>query len=333
MRATIANIIDEDVICCFPNGLFLKHTYHDFGRNRPTTAMELRDMMARWADQEDEENDRFPKRNSDKQGNGNSHFDKGRGTTRETPKSASQTKKSWLLSAIRAARSRGTMTYNLRKSCTNNVRCTRSHDEGDKSGAQDFQDLKNIINVIYGRDGGFPSKRAQKLTLREILSIEPTTQNPLRYSEVQISFSRDDQWTSFSEPGKFPLVLDPVVASSQLTRVLIDGGSSLNLLFPSTLKKTGLDISKMLTPSRAPLYGIIPGNVATTLGSVVLPVNFGTKDNYCTEYIKFEVADFESSYHAILGRPHWPNSWSCPTTSTCYSRCQGRQAYSRSVVT
>jgi hypothetical protein len=65
----------------------------------------------------------------------------------------------------------------------------------------------------------------------------------------------------------------------------------------------GLDISKMLTPSRAPFYGIILGNMATPLSSVVLPVTFGTKDNYCTEYIKFEMADFESSYHAILGRP------------------------------
>jgi hypothetical protein len=35
---------------------------------------------------------------------------------------------------------------------------------------------------------------------------------------------------------------------------------------------------------------------------VVLPITFGTKDNYRTEYIKFEVADFDSSYHAILGR-------------------------------
>jgi hypothetical protein len=76
IHATITNIIDEDVIRCFQNGLFSKHTYHDFGRNRLTTAVELRDMMARWADQEDEENDRFPKRNSDKRGNGNSHFDK-----------------------------------------------------------------------------------------------------------------------------------------------------------------------------------------------------------------------------------------------------------------
>ena len=36
---------------------------------------------------------------------------------------------------------------------------------------------------------------------------------------------------------------------------------------------------------------------------MVLPVTFGTLDNYRMEIIKFEVADFESSYHAILGRP------------------------------
>jgi hypothetical protein len=93
------------------------------------------------------------------------------------------------------------------------------------------------------------------------------------------------------------------MAGSQLTRILIDGGSGLNLLFASTLKKMGLDISKMLTPSKAHFYGIVPGNVATPLGSVVLQVTFGLKDNYCTKYIKFEVADFDSSYHAILGRP------------------------------
>jgi hypothetical protein len=37
---------------------------------------------------------------------------------------------------------------------------------------------------------------------------------------------------------------------------------------------------------------------------VVLTVTFGkTRENYRTEYIKFEVADFEISYHANLGRP------------------------------
>jgi hypothetical protein len=37
---------------------------------------------------------------------------------------------------------------------------------------------------------------------------------------------------------------------------------------------------------------------------VVLTVTFGeSRDNYRTEYIKFDVTDFETSYNAILGRP------------------------------
>jgi len=36
---------------------------------------------------------------------------------------------------------------------------------------------------------------------------------------------------------------------------------------------------------------------------VVLLVTFGTKEHYRTKYIKFEVTDFETSYHAILDRP------------------------------
>jgi hypothetical protein len=95
-----------------------------------------------------------------------------------------------------------------------------------------------------------------------------------------------------------------VVVGPKLNKVLIDGGSRLNVLFTKTLKKMGLDITHMLTKSTAPFYGIVHGNTAIPLGSVVLPVTFGqSRDNYHTEYIKFEVADFETSYHAILGRP------------------------------
>ena len=94
-----------------------------------------------------------------------------------------------------------------------------------------------------------------------------------------------------------------MVAGSILTRVLIDGGSGLNLIFMSTITKMGLDISDKLKPSKAPFYGIVPGNASFPVGTVVLPVTLGTPDNYRTELIKFKVADFESSYHAILGRP------------------------------
>jgi hypothetical protein len=108
---------------------------------------------------------------------------------------------------------------------------------------------------------------------------------------------------SFSKPGKFPLVMDPLVAEVRLTKVLIDGGSGLNLVFASTLRKMGLDFKDMLVPSKSPFYGIVPGNGVHPLGTVVLPVTFGTRENYRTEFIKFKVANFGSSYHAILGRP------------------------------
>jgi hypothetical protein len=39
------------------------------------------------------------------------------------------------------------------------------------------------------------------------------------------------------------------------------------------------------------------------MGRVSLPVTFGTEENFRMEYLSFEVADFKSSYHAILGRP------------------------------
>jgi hypothetical protein len=157
------------------------------------------------------------------------------------------------------------------------------------------------VNVLFG---GLPTKQSQKATRREVLNIEPAVPTPLRWSEVPITFSRADQWTSFSELGRFPLVLKPVVTGSRLNKVLIDSGSGLNVLFTKTLKKMKLDITHMLTKSTSPFYSIIPGNVAIPLGSVVLPVTFGeTRENYRTEYIKFEVADFETSYLAILGRP------------------------------
>jgi hypothetical protein len=51
----------------------------------------------------------------------------------------------------------------------------------------------------------------------------------------------------------------------------------------------------MLTNSASPFYGIVPGNMAIPLGPVVLPVTFWEiRENYCTEYIKFKVTDFET---------------------------------------
>jgi hypothetical protein len=195
--------------------------------------------------------------------------------------------------------------YQLRRALKDTPEPWHPHDKKGKKktdeGNGDFQEPDKTVNVLFG---GLPNLRAQKATRREVMSIEPAVPTPLQWSEVPITFSRADQWTSFSEPGWFPLVLKPVVAGSKLNKVLIDGGSGLNVIFTKTLKKMKVDITHMLTKRTSPFYGIVPGNTAITLGSVVLPVTFGeTRDNYRTEYVKFKVADFETSYHAILGRP------------------------------
>jgi hypothetical protein len=87
-----------------------------------------------------------------------------------------------------------------------------------------------------------------------------------------------------------------------LPKTLIDGASSLNIIFTKTLKKIEFDFSKM-TACDEPFYGVVPGKAAYPIGRVCLSVTFGKEDIYITEYLTFEVADFRSSYHAILGRP------------------------------
>jgi hypothetical protein len=64
------------------------------------------------------------------------------------------------------------------------------------------------------------------------------------------------------------------------------------------LRKMEFDFNKMTVCE--PTNGVVPGKAAYPIGRVCLPVTFGTKENFRTEYLTFEVADFRSSYHAIL---------------------------------
>jgi hypothetical protein len=67
------------------------------------------------------------------------------------------------------------------------------------------------------------------------------------------------------------------------------------------LRKMELDFAGLITPIGMPFYRI--GKATMPLRQITLPITFGTPTNYRTKFIQFEVADFETSYHAILGRP------------------------------
>jgi hypothetical protein len=154
---------------------------------------------------------------------------------------------------------------------------------------------------IFGGPDSYEPKRKQKLTTREVLAVSPATPKYLRWSKVPITFDRGDHLDFIPKHGWYPLVVCPIVKDVKLKRVLVDGGSSLNLLFLKTFDHMGLSRS-LLCPSRAPFHGIVPRTAATPIGHISLPVTFKTQENFQTKNILFEVADFLTAYNAFLER-------------------------------
>jgi hypothetical protein len=140
----------------------------------------------------------------------------------------------------------------------------------------------------------------------EVNAVMPAEPQFMYWSEVAITWGREDHPRLMPSPGEYALVLDLVICSDTHTcwfsRVLIDGGSSINLLYRSSMEKLGIPLAQ-LKPSRLTFHGIMPGHSCTPMGRVQLEVLFGEKGNSRREPIWFEVVDISSPYHALLGRP------------------------------
>jgi hypothetical protein len=68
-----------------------------------------------------------------------------------------------------------------------------------------------------------------------------------------------------SSPGRYPLVVDPIIGNVRLTKVLMDGGSGLNIIYAETLGLLWIDLSSVRTGA-APFHGIVPGKRVQPLG-------------------------------------------------------------------
>ena len=97
------------------------------------------------------------------------------------------------------------------------------------------------------------------------------------------------------------MVLDPIILGYHLTQVLMDGGSSLNLIYQDTVRKMGIDPTQ-ISHSNTSFKGVIPGPEARCTGSLLPKVVFGSPDNFRSERLTFYIAPFRSGYQALLGR-------------------------------
>jgi hypothetical protein len=148
---------------------------------------------------------------------------------------------------------------------------------------------------------GPPTAKAQRAAMRSLNATVPKICQYVRWSEVPVHWTRDDHPEHIPD-GYYAMVVCPVIHGYEFSKYLMDGGSSLNIMYVETLTKLGLTKTQ-LRHSAVTFYVVVPGRQAKSLGSITLKVAYGSEENYREEPITFEVVPFKSTYHVIFGRP------------------------------
>jgi hypothetical protein len=91
----------------------------------------------------------------------------------------------------------------------------------------------------------------------------------------------------------------------------MDAGSGINLIYVKTLRAMHISL-EFLKPTDCSFHGIMPGSANYPLGRIALNVCFGNRQNYRREKLDFEVMDWPSQYHAILGQPAFSRFMAVP---------------------
>jgi hypothetical protein len=122
----------------------------------------------------------------------------------------------------------------------------------------------------------------------------------MKWSTSKIGFNEEDHPTSTKAVGTIPLLCMPTINNIAINRTLIDGGVGLNIISVEVFEKMQVPYHRLM-PTRL-FFRVTEGSTMLT-GQVRLPVTFGTRDNYRTESLDFDVAYIVLPYNAILGYP------------------------------
>ena len=121
-----------------------------------------------------------------------------------------------------------------------------------------------------------------------------------RQDSAPITFT-DDEADQLLHPHNDALVGEIRVADNVIRRVLIDNGSSADIMFMDAFARLKIE-GAVLTPAQTPLYGF-SGECVRAAGTVNLPVTIGDGLERVTRMVEFIVVDRPSVYNVILGRP------------------------------
>ncbi|XP_074561110.1 uncharacterized protein LOC141817336 [Curcuma longa] len=121
-----------------------------------------------------------------------------------------------------------------------------------------------------------------------------------RGDEPVIGFGPQDL-EGVETPHDNALVIKATIANYEISRVFVDTGSSVNIIFKSAFDQMQIDLDD-LEPMATSLYGFT-GNEVRPLGQIRLAISLGTEPARRTRYCFFTIVDASSSYNVILGRP------------------------------
>jgi hypothetical protein len=119
------------------------------------------------------------------------------------------------------------------------------------------------------------------------------------WAKVPITFTEED-FKLKSAIHNDAMVIEVNIAGWIIRKVLVDNGSSADILFLKTFEKMNLS-QHMLNLPEYPLQGF-GGKPIKPVGKISLPVSFGDLDNARTETLTFDVVDIYHPYLAIFGR-------------------------------
>jgi hypothetical protein len=158
------------------------------------------------------------------------------------------------------------------------------------------------------------SKKEQKSISRQVnlaISSPPSTTEYLRWSDQTIRFSRAEHPRKVPRPGHAPMVLKMQIGGYDIGPVFMDAGSGINLIYIRTLKVMSISL-EWLKPTDCSFHGIVPESANNPQGKIELDVCFGDSGNFRREKLEFEVMDWPSQYHAILGWPTFAKFMAVP---------------------
>jgi hypothetical protein len=195
-----------------------------------------------------------------------------------------------------------------------------AHNNDKKEGhkAKEFHEVHDCF-MIYGRQVANASARHRKQERREVCSVKVAAPVYLDWSNKPITFDQGDHPDRVSSLGKYPLVVDPIIGNVRLTKVLMDGGSSLNIIYAKTLGLLQIDLSSIRVGA-APFHGIIPGKRVQPLGQLDLRSASGLPPTSERKPPRSRWSGSEEPTTQCWGDHATPSSWSSPTTPTSSSR-------------